>query len=83
MGTGQLSSENGGETGAHMKTYSVYRVDYQANKTERIGRLADRRMGERYNNAADMLRLAQSLYPHSAIGSHIFIIRDRAPGLPG
>ena len=72
-----------GEAGAYMKTYSVYRVDYQSNKTERIGRLKDRRMGERHNNAADMLRLAQSLYPHSAIGSHIFVIRERAPGLPG
>ena len=67
--------------GAHMNAYSVYRVDYQANRTERIGRLVDRRTGERRNNAEDMLRLAQRSYPYSAIGSHIFIIRERSPGL--
>jgi hypothetical protein len=67
--------------GADMNAYSVYRVDYHSSKTERIGRLVDRRKGERNNNAADMLRLAQSLYPYSAIGSHIFIIRERAPFL--
>jgi hypothetical protein len=66
-----------------MNAYSVYRVDYQANKTERIGRLEDRRKGERINNAADMLRLAQSRYAYSSIDSHIFIIRERSPGLLG
>jgi hypothetical protein len=70
-----------GEDGAHMNAYSVYRVDYQANKTERIGRLVDRRKGERRNNAEDMLRLAQSQYSYSALCSHIFIIRERSPGL--
>jgi hypothetical protein len=62
-----------------MDAYSVYRVDYLANKTERIGRLRERRREERDNNAADMLRLAQKVYIHSysAIGSHIFILRER------
>jgi len=64
-----------------MNAYSVYRVDYQANKTERIGRVLDRRKVERNNNVGDMLRLAQSLYPHSAIDSHLFIIRERSPGI--
>ena len=66
-----------------MGAYSVYRVDYQANKTERIGRVLDRRKAERNNNAEDMLRFAQSLYAHSAIDSHIFIIRERSPGILG
>ena len=59
-----------------MKTYTVYRVDYVTNKTAAIGKLADRRRGERNNNAADMLRLAQILYATSSIDSHIFIIRE-------
>jgi len=66
-----------------MNAYSVYRVDYHANKTERIGSVLERRKRERNNNAEDMLRLAQSLYAHSAIDSHIFIIRERVPGIPG
>jgi hypothetical protein len=66
--------------GRIMNAYSVYRVDYQANKTVRIGTLVDRRNSERRNNSEDMLRLAQSRYSHSAICSHIFIIRERSPG---
>ena len=59
-----------------MKTYSVYRVDYLNNKTVKIGKVLDRRLGERNNNAADMLRLAQITYDHSPIHSHIFILRE-------
>ena len=59
-----------------MYAYSVYRVDYRANKTERVGRVLDRRKGERQNNAADMLRVAQNLYAASSMDSHIFIIRE-------
>ena len=66
-----------------MDAYTVYRVDYQAKKTERIGRVLDRRKAERNNNVEDMLRLAQRLYAHSAIDSHIFIIRERASGILG
>ena len=54
-----------------MNAYTVYRVDYVASKTERIGTLVDRRNGERRNNAEDMLRLAHAKYAHSAIRSHI------------
>jgi hypothetical protein len=61
-----------------MKTYTVYRVNYPNNKTERIGTVVDRRMGERNNNAADMLQLAQKIYTASSIDSHIFILRDRS-----
>ena len=59
-----------------MKTYTVYRVEYLSNKTVKIGKVQDRREGERRNNAADMLRMAQKLYATSSIDSHIFIIRE-------
>ena len=62
--------------GADMKTYTVYRVEYPTNKAERIGTVVDRRRGERNNNAADMLRLAQKLYAKSSIDSHVFILRE-------
>jgi len=54
-------------------TYTVYRVDYVANKTEAIGELVERRRGARHNNAADMLRLAKMLYGTSLNDSDIFI----------
>jgi hypothetical protein len=59
-----------------MKTYTVYRVNYPTQKTDRIGTVVDRRRGERNNNAADMLRLAQKLYSVSSIDSHIFILKE-------
>ena len=60
----------------NLKVYTVYRAEYRSNKTVRIGKLVDHRGTERNNNAADMLRMAQKLYPTSAINSHIFIIRE-------
>lgn len=60
-----------------MKTYTVYRVDYVTNKTEAIGKLVERRKGDRNNNAADLLRLAQRLYSSSSIDSHIYISPER------
>jgi len=59
-----------------MKTYTFYRVDYLNNKTLKIGKVLDRRVGERNNNPADMLRLAQIKYASSSISSHIFILRE-------
>lgn len=59
-----------------MYAYTVYRVDYRTKKTVRIGKVVDRRRGERQNNAADMLRVAQKLYAKSPIDSHIFIVRE-------
>lgn len=59
-----------------MKTYTVYRVDYATKNTVRIGTVVDRRRGERNNNAADMLRLAQKIYSTSSIDSHVFILRE-------
>jgi len=57
-----------------MKTYTVYRVE--TNKTERIGKVVDRRRGERNDNALDMLRLAQKIYATSSMDSNIFILRE-------
>ena len=65
--------------GADMKTYTVYRVDYRTNKHELIGKLVERRMKERKNNAADMLRLAQKMYATSSIDTSIFI-KDSSSG---
>jgi hypothetical protein len=62
--------------GVDMKTYTVYRVYYPTKKTEQIGTVVDRRRGERNNNVADMLRLAQKIYSTSSIDSHIFILRE-------
>jgi hypothetical protein len=62
--------------GADMKTYTVYRVNYPTKKTEQVGTVVDRRRGERNNNAADMLRLAQKIYTTSSIESHIFILKE-------
>jgi hypothetical protein len=59
-----------------MRTYTVYRVEHLNNKTVKIGKVLDRRAGERNNNAADMLRLAQMKYPTSSVDSHIFILRE-------
>ena len=59
-----------------MQAYSVYRVCYRANRTERVGRVMERRKGERDDNAADMLRMAQKLYATSSKDSRIFIIRE-------
>ena len=59
-----------------MRTYTVYRVDYLNNKTVKIGKVLDRREGERNNNSADMLRLAQMKYATSSINSQIFILRE-------
>jgi len=72
-----MSSKDGGD----MHTYSVYRIDYLANKTERIGRLLERRREERKNNAGDMLRLAQNRYGYPVVDSHLFVIRERSPGI--
>jgi hypothetical protein len=62
--------------GVDMKAYTVYRVEHLTNKTEAVGKVVERRRGERYNNASDMLKLAQKLYEMSSIDSHVIIIRE-------
>jgi len=59
-----------------MRTYTVYRVEHLNNRTVKIGKVLERRWGERNNNAADMLRLAQIKYASSSLDSHIFILRE-------
>ena len=49
-----------------MKVYSVYRAHYQTSILDFIGKLVERRMGERDNNAADMLRYAEKVYGNSS-----------------
>ena len=68
--------------GVDMKTDTVYRVGYWNNKLELIGKLVERRRGERNNNAEDMLRLAQKVYATSSIDSSIFIIHEGSSGDP-
>ena len=63
-----------------MKTYTVYRVDYRTKRKELIGKVVERRRGERINNAADMLRLAKKLYATSPFDSNIAIIQEGSPG---
>jgi hypothetical protein len=59
-----------------MKVYTVYRVENLNNTSKAVGKLVERRMEERDNNAADMLKLAQKVYGKSLIGSNIIIIRE-------
>lgn len=64
-----------------MPTYTVYRVNHRTNKMELVGKVVERRMAERQNNAADMLRLAKKLYATSSLDTNIFIIDERSPGI--
>lgn len=49
-----------------MKVYSVYRVSYRTSKIDLIGKVVERRKGERHSNAADILRYAEKLYGKSS-----------------
>jgi hypothetical protein len=49
-----------------MKVYSVYRVHYRTSVLDFLGKLVERRMGERDNNVADMLRYAEKVYGTSS-----------------
>jgi hypothetical protein len=60
-----------------MKTYIVYRVDHLSNRAEIAGKLAERRCGARYDNTADMLRLAKKIYGTSTTEVHVFISSRR------
>jgi len=62
--------------GVDMKVYTVYRVENLTNTKEAVGRVVERRKGERGNNAADMLQLAQKLYGMPSNDSQIIIIRE-------
>jgi len=62
--------------GMDMKVYTVYRVENLTNMKEAVGKVVERRKGERDNNAADMLRYAQKLYGMPSNDSQIIIIRE-------
>jgi len=62
--------------GMDMKVYTVYRVENLTNMKEAVGKVVERRKGERDNNAADMLRYAQKLYGMPSSDSQIIIIRE-------
>ena len=59
-----------------MKVYTVYRVENLTNTKEAVGKVVERRRGERDNNAEDMLRYAQQLYGMPSNDSQIIIIRE-------
>ena len=62
--------------GVDMKVYTVYRVENLTNTKEAVGKVVERRRGERDNNAEDMLRYAQKLYGMPSNDSQIIIIRE-------
>ena len=62
--------------GVDMKVYTVYHVENLTNTKEALGKVVERRKGERDNNAADMLRYAQKLYGMPSNDSQIIIIRE-------
>ena len=53
-----------GESG--FKTYIVYSYDYLRQVREPVGKVVERRMKDRGDNEASLLRLAQKLYPASS-----------------
>ena len=55
-----------------MKTYTVYRFDYLRQEREVVGKLVERRMKEREDNAEALLKLAHRIYL-TPMDSHIVI----------
>lgn len=61
----------------------MYRLDHQTSYMRLMGKVVERRRGERNNNVADMLRLAQKLYPTSPRdNSEILVVDERSHGGP-
>jgi len=56
-----------------MKSYTVYRFDYNRQLREPVGQLMERRSEDRGKNTEDLLRLAQRLYSASSLDSHVVI----------
>jgi hypothetical protein len=56
-----------------VKSYTVYRFDYNRQMREPVGKLEERRRKDRGNNIEALLRLAQKLYSTSSLDSHIII----------
>ena len=56
-----------------VKTYTVYRYDYNRQVREPVGELVERRSKDRGNNTEALLRLAQRIYSTSSLESHLSI----------
>ena len=56
-----------------MKTYIVYSYDYIRQVREPVGKVVERRMKDRGDNEASLLKLAQKLYPMSSQDTRIGI----------
>jgi hypothetical protein len=56
-----------------VKTYTVYRFDYNRQEREPVGELVERRRKDRGNNNEALLRLAQRLFSTSSLDSHLII----------
>ncbi len=48
-----------------MKVYSVYRFHYRTSRIDFLGKLVERRKGERHSNLDDMKRYAEKVYGKS------------------
>jgi hypothetical protein len=60
-----------GESG--LKTYIVYSYDYIRQVREPVGKVVERRMKDRGDNEASLLKLAQKLYPTTSMDIRIGI----------
>ena len=56
-----------------MKTYIVYRLDYNRLVSEPVGQLTERRSKERVNNTKDLLDWAKRIFPPSQPESSLVI----------
>ena len=61
-----------------MKVYSVYRFHYRTSKIDFLGKLVERRKGERYSNLDDMTRYAEKVYGKSSY-SKLVVSSGSAP----
>jgi hypothetical protein len=62
-----------------MKTYTVYRFDYNRQVSEPVGKVTERRSEDRGKNTDALLRLAQRLYSASSLDSHLVITPEEWP----
>jgi hypothetical protein len=56
-----------------MQTYIVYRLDYRRLVSEPVGKVTERRSKERVNNAGDLLRWTERIFPPFPPDSHLVI----------
>jgi hypothetical protein len=56
-----------------MKTYIVYRLDYNRLMSEPVGKLTERRSKDRVNNTEDLLKWAERIFPPFPPDSHLLI----------